>query len=635
MANEALGPAERIIQTLLAGTDHAVHNRPGVVKPAPHLAVGVAWQPVTHKVEGDKKVVYAITKVGTKTTRVRLGEMNGDQTVREAGREVGKYRAPGIFPEVAAWMYNQISEVWKLDNEFAARWASYAFTQEHRDLKVALCAFMLVQSRKGAPEMDKGVIQFYDADFRDVGEAMMLIHDKKTEGLNPKLLLRIADLLMLPQVAETNRKLGFGVSPRHPFMGRWPKVVTKWLEHREENPRLLDGLVKAGFRTTVMELARRVGYKPTTPRFFEALRWKQKQATDGRRDLAIGKAIAAADSWAGLTEQEVCEKVVKEKPGYKRLVGLLSAGQTTRAVLAAAIEAGCLSDKDLIIASPTLEELGLLDVQSIKDRWVRATKGVEDMRAANIAKNVRTTAVKEQLEAAADTALQKAAAEVTKGLRVYVIVDVSGSMEGAIEAAKGHLARFVQGFPMDRLHVAVFNTAGREVKIPHPSAAGVENAFRGVNAGGGTDYGSGIRALAQYKPKEDEDALFIFVGDEGNSGPFHLAVEASGLKPVAFGLVPCVSPRYGRADKVRETAARLNIPCFEIEAATFADPYAIPRTLRALVAATPVGIRAADRVQVKRETLVDVIVKTPLLQVPAWALPEPTTKPQQTAASLL
>ena len=77
-----------------------------------------------------------------------------------------------------------------------------------------------------------------------------------------------------------------------------------------------------------------------------------------------------------------------------------------------------------------------------------------------------------------------------------------------------HIAKFVQGFPTEQLHVAVFNTQGRVVQIKHASAAGVENAFKGINADGGTDYGSGVRALQGFKPKADEDVLFIFVGDE-------------------------------------------------------------------------------------------------------------------------
>lgn len=622
---ETLGPAERIIQALLAYTDHAVHNRPGMIVPDGRFNVGVRWEPVTHKEEGEpkQKVVYKLSKVGKKTVRTRVGVLQDNGKIVEAGREVGEYRAAGLFPEVAVWMYKEVAEVWKLDNEFAARWASYAFGQEHRDLKVILAAFMLCQSRKGDPIVDGGKVAFYDEDFRDVGEAMMLLSRKDGKDFNPKLLLRIHDVLSLPGIAAINRELGFGRSARRPFYGRWDKAVEKWLRHREQNPKMLEGLMKAGFRSTVMELARRIGFKPETTKFFEILRWKQAQAKDGRRQLAIGQVMAAAETWVGMTEEQICEKIVKEKPNFKRVVGLLPKEVgVTRAIMSAAIEAGALSDKDLIIYTPTLEELGLLEVQDVKDRWNRAIKAADDMRAANIATRVKSKETKEQLQEAADGALQKAVEETMKGMRVYFMVDVSGSMSTAIEAAKSHVARFLQGFPQDRVHVSVFNTQGREIQIRVASAAGVENAFKGLKASGGTDYGAGIRVLQAHKPKDDEDVLMIWVGDE-EAQPFADAVQRSGLRPMAFGFVKvggqtAIGGFYG-GSAVRDTAAQLGIPCFMISEQTFADPYAIPRTIRALVAATPIGKTVTQAVVVPRVTLVETILKQELLKLPAWA----------------
>jgi hypothetical protein len=621
--NENLGPAERIIQAVLSYHDHLYHNRPGAVAPDQRFSTGARWEPVTHKVEGDppQKVVYKLEKVGKRSTRTRLGVLREDGKIMNGGRApIAEYRGAGIFPEVAAWMYRQAAEVWKLDNEFAAKWASFAFGEEHRDLKVVLAAFMLVQTRKGDPVVEAGKIAFHDEDYRDVGEAMMLLSRKDGRDMNPKLLLRIHDLLCLPQIAAINRELGFGQSARKPFRGRWTKVVEKWLQHREQNPKMLEGLVKAGFRTTVMDLARRAGYKPESPKFFEILRWKQAQADDGRRTLAIGQEVKAAETWDGLTEEQVCRKIVKDKPDWKRIVGLLprSIG-VTRAVMAAAIGAGCNSDKDLIILTPTLEELGLLDpncndVKDVRERWEKATKAADDMRAANIARNVQSKVVKEKLQDAADTAIKKAVEEVTRNLRVYFIVDISGSMHNSIEQAKKYIAKFLQAFPPERLHVATFNTVGRIVTIRHASAAGVEAAFRGIAAGGGTSHAAALRELMRFKPKDDEDSLFIFVGDGGENTSFEQAVEASGLRPTAFGFVELPGDNLGA---IRNTATRLRIPCFNISEDTFEDPYAIPRTIRNLAHATPVGV--AGRAAAPRVGLVDVILRTPLLAKPQWA----------------
>ena len=613
---EALGPAERVIQTLLAYSDHLVHNRPGLIVTDATAPIGVKWSPVTHKVEGADKVVYQLVKQGKKSVRTRAGVLGGGNAVREGDRIVGYYRPAGLFPEAVAWVWRQIADVWKLDNEFAARWASWSFGQEHRDLKVALAAFMLVQTRMGEPVRDNdGTVVFHDEDFRDVGEAMLLIRRKDGRDLNPKLLLRVGDLLELPAVAAINRELGFGKSARTPPLGRWPKAVEKWLRHREQNPAMLEGLVKAGFRTTVMELARRVGYKPETDAFFRLLRWKQKQAADGRRGMAVGVELAPAESWAGLGEAEICARIVADRPSYKRIVGLVPREVgLTRAIVAASVEAGSLSHQDLIILTPTLEELGLLEVPEVKGRWEAAIRAAENQRAANVATRVQRQETRDRLAVAAETAVRKVAEEVAKGLRLYFVVDISGSMANAIQTAKGHITKLLGGFPLDKIHVSVFNTAGREVTVRHASAAGVEAAFRGISAGGGTDYGAGVKALQTKPPKPDEDALIVFVGDE-QAPEFSAAVRASGLNPIGFGFVRVNWD--GRSSAVRDTAARLGVPCFLVDEAVFADPYAVVRTLRNLIAATPV--RAEGAAATVRTALVETILKTELLAKPVWA----------------
>jgi hypothetical protein len=625
---EGLGPAERIINTLLVHKDHMVHNRPGFIVTDARSVTGVRWFFATHKEEDGQKVVYRNDEVRQgrkkKTTRVRVGVMNGSTEIRENGRVIGHYQPAGIFGAVATWMYKQVAEVWQLDNEFAARWASYAFKQEHKDLKVVLAAFMLVQSRKGDPVVDEGKVAFYDQDFRDVGEAMMLLYGKDWKGLDAKQLLRIKAVLEVPEIAKLNYEMGFAKSDRKPFMGRYYGVVRKWLKFREENVPLLKGLIKSGQRGMVRELAIISGYKPQSPRFFELLRWHQRQSKHhAARSIEIGKVQAAGESWDGLVEGEICERIEKEKPGWKLIDGrLVAAGkEATRAIFAAAIEAGSMSDKDLIIMAPTLEDLGLFRVQEIKARVQDAISKAEDMRAANIAKRVQTKEVEEMLEAGADAALQKQVEAVVEDFRIYILVDVSSSMQGAIETAKGYLAQFVQGIPLDRLHVAVFNSAGREIKIPHASAAGVRNAFMGVSAGGCTDYGAGVRAIQHHRPKDGETVVMLYVGDEG-ANDFAAAVRRTGFEPAAFGLLRVVSPTWpSQRTCVQNTAGQLGIPCFMLDENTFKDPYEIPRALRHLIEATPVQANLVGGVRPvrQRENLVDKILKTELLTKPAWA----------------
>ncbi|NIT77351.1 MAG: hypothetical protein GWN58_23235 [Anaerolineae bacterium] len=628
---EALGPAERIINSLTQHVDHMVHNRPGLVTNGRGGPIGVQWQQATWVKEGDQKIVYTVRKVGKKQHKTRVGVgVAGTDEVREGGRLVGHFRNPGLFPEVVTYLYGQIAEVWKMDNEFAAKWASWAFKNEdNRDLKVLLAAFMLVQSRFGEMVED-GDDRFFDEDYRAVGEAMCLLR-AGDKTFNPKLLRRIGEVLDLPGVAEINRKMGFGTS-RRSLTGRYYKVIEKWLKQCELNPRMLDGLLKAGHRPHIMKLVTKVRYKPETDAFFAKLRWKQAQSRDGHRTVAIGKAVSKADSWEDLTEKQICQKIIKDRPSFKIVVGKLPSGLgITPAIMAAAVEAGSLSNNDLIIYTPTLEELGLLDKGDIYERWKAATEKAENQRAANIARNVRSEKAKEGLEKATDAAAAKAVEKVAKDLRIYVVVDKSGSMGPALVKAKEYLSKFVGAFPLDRLHVSVFNSGGREVEIKAPTSAAVAQAFRGHTAGGGTSYAAGVICLlAKYLPTPDEDAVFIFVGDEEDQHLDYLVevFRQYAVKPAAFGLLHVgnanwmyrqYTQQWGGLSLINAAAAQLRIPCFKIDEGIFDDPYAVPRTMRNLIASTPVSKPVMPGQPVRRVSLVDQILKTDLLQKPAWA----------------
>lgn len=627
---ESLGPAERIIGSITNHVDHLVHNRPGLVVADGRCTGGAKWQQATWVQEGDDKVVYTVQKIGKRQHKTRVGVGRpGTNEVVENGRVVGRFQPSGVFPEIAGYLYEQVAEVWAMDNEFAARWASWAYKNEkNRDLKAVLAAFMLVQCRFGEPIKD-GDETFQDDDYRAVGEAMCLLR-AKTAGdvFNPKILLRIGQILEVPQVAEINRKLGFGQSQRRSPMGRYLKVLEKWLQNIETNQKVLEVLVSKGFRTSIMQICRKVGYKPQSDRFFYTLRWKQKQAADGRRELAVGKDVAPVDSWAVLTEKQVCEKLIEDKPSWKVAASKIPPGiGVTPAIMSAAIEAGCLSNQDLIIMTPTIEELGLLEDKDVHARWKQAVDEAENQRALNIARNVRTEKAKEGLEEAADKAAAKAVEEVTRDLRIYVIVDRSGSMQGAIEKAVEYISKFVGAIPLDKLHVTAFNTVGKEINISRPTAAAVRQAFRGVNAGGGTNYANGVGSLiGKYRPGPNEDSLFIFIGDEQDwSGADALTrcFHHYGVQPAAFGrLYVSSTGGYGWAARhdspvlIKNTAAALGIPCFDIDEAIFEDAYAVPRTIRNLIASTPVT-RAPS--VARRVSLVDEILKTELLVKPAWA----------------
>jgi hypothetical protein len=575
-----LGPAEKLLDLVLSSSAHLWHNRPGI-----ELA-------------------------GTWHMRPKKGA-----ALPRGAVEV----KPGLHVTAAERLYTRLLEIYALNQDLFAHFASYALKEtDWRDLKVAAAALMLVQGHSGQPvKEDDGSVAFYDDDFRRIGEAMLLFYEKKSQRMmTPKAVLRVAELLETESIAKLNRKAGFGdpASKKAP-LGRWKGAAQKWLEYREANPQLLEGLVKAGFKETIKAIARKAGYKPKSQRFFEVLGWKQKQAAGGHRTVGLGELkLEKKERFDGLSEVEICEAIETQRLAYKDVVGRLPKDVgLTPAIMAALVPS--LSDRDLRILTPTLESLGLMADAEIRARWEKAIAESTDQRALNVAKNVRSAELKEKLAEAADVAAKKAVTEATKDVdvRVMFLIDKSGSMEGAIEQSKEALSKILAVFPLEKVHIATFDTVGTVLVPKAASGAAVKHMLQGIKAGGGTTHASALRALQASGVKLPEAArlVVIVVGDEaGEAGDqFARAFRDLGYSPAALAMLVSVAGHGARGNTVRSAAAQLKVPFSEVNAASFVDPYQVPRVLKALLDA-PVAVGAAPQ-----QGWVERVMRTPLLEV--------------------
>lgn len=570
---EERGAADRLLHLVLNSGAHLWHNRPGVNHNG-------QWLPAT-------------------PGRIPRG-----------ARRV----APGLFVPAAVHLYGTLLDIYRLDPELAARFASYAATEaDWRDLQVCLAALMLVQHRTGAPvHDDDGSVAFYDDDYRAVGVAMLLrLGDR---SMTPKQVLRVAQLLETPEIAALNRAAGFAdPAGRKPPLGRWPAAARRWLAHRERNAPLLDGLVTAGYKETIKALARKCGYKPATDRFFGVLGWAQKQAAGGHRTVGVGGdlVLQRRERFDGLSEAEICERIVTGRLSFKDAVGRLPAGLgLTPAIMVTLLPS--LSDRDLRILTPTLESLGLLADAEIRARWEKALLTATDQRSLNVARNVRGAAVREALEVAAEAAVANAVSD--EDVHVFFLIDKSGSMEGAIEKSKETLVRLLAGFPPERLHIATFDTMGRVLRPKATTRAGVTHLLSVVNAGGGTVHGAALRALrvADVSVPEGAALIVIVVGDEaGESGSgFAGAFREYGYEPSAMALIVNVDNGWQRGSTVRDASADLGVPFSEVEVRQFDDPYQVTRVLKTLLDA-PVAARSGPA---GSHPWLDRVLATPLLQ---------------------
>jgi hypothetical protein len=374
---------------------------------------------------------------------------------------------------------------------------------------------------------------------------------------------------------------------------------------------MLAGLVKAGYKQTIKNLARKIGYKPMSPAFFSLIGWKQSQSDDGRREVGLDNLeLVKSERFDGLSEAEICETIVAQRLRYKDAVGRLPADiGLTPAIMVALLPS--LSDRDLRQLTPTLEELGLLSVPDIRARWEKAITTATDQRALNIAKNVRDSGVKAKLEEAADHAVKKAVEAATSevDVRVMFLVDKSGSMQGAIESSKEALGKILAGFPLDRLHVAAFDTMGQVLKPKAASRLAVQHMLAPLKADGGTIHGAAVQALHRdgVRVPATSKLIVIVVGDEAGEAGANLAQTFKALDYRVDAMALLLSGTRGST--VRDCAKALGVPYSEITTTQFDDPYHVPRVLRALLEA-PVAVGAVPTVG-----LVEKVMKTKLLEM--------------------
>ena len=575
--DEQLGPAEQLLDLVLNSSEHLWHNRPGV-------EIGGVW-------------------------------------IARKQRQDGIPVRPGLHVTAATRLYSRLLEIYGLNADLMAHFASYALLEtEWRDLKIATAALMLVQPLAGQPVMDEaGELAFHEDDFRAIGEAMLLYYERGSKKmLNPKGLVRVAELLETDAIADLNRQAGFAsaTSSKAP-LGRWKSAAKKWLRIREANAPMLEGLVKAGFKETIKKMARKAGYKPKSKAFFEVLGWKQKQAEGGHRDVGMDDLnLQKRGRFDDLSEAEICERIVAEGLGFKETMGRLpKAVGLTPAIMVTLLPS--LGDRDLRILTPTLEELGLLEIPQVRARWDEAVQSATDQRALNIAKNVKNKELKAALEDASDAAARKAVSEAVADadVRVMFLIDKSGSMQNAIEQSKEALSRILAGFPLDKVHVATFDSVGTVLKPKAANRTAVQHMLARINAGGGTQHAAAVDALGRRGLSIPETAslLVIVVGDEaGERGEvFARAFERNNLRVNGMALI--VNIAWSRGQTVRDAARFMGVPFSEITVEQFEDPYQVPRILSALMEA-PVLAGA------RRTEWVEKIMAMELLDRDAWAL---------------
>lgn len=265
------------------------------------------------------------------------------------------------------------------------------------------------------------------------------------------------------------------------------------------------------------------------------------------------KAYALKELANAKTAAEQARIIIENKVPY-RLASTVVSSMTPTVVLAL-IEV--MTDQELINNMSSLNKRGAMDNADIKqvisDRLekakttkgkrgggVQALKAVEAAKVAGVSDDLR-----KQLEDVADTQI-KAKGRINRP--TAMLVDKSGSMSQGIEIGK-QMAAMISAIMDADFYVYAFDTMPYPLRAKTTDLASWEQAFKGINANGGTSYGAGLQPLLTNKQRVEQ---LILVGDEGeyNSPTFMSVyrkyVETMGVSPSIFVLRCGDRSSYGR-----------------------------------------------------------------------------------------
>lgn len=464
------------------------------------------------------------------------------------------------------------------DPLFLAHMTSYTFKKlDSKDLKVVATFMNSLSDADGTPFSPGS--EFKKPNWRLISQAAFL-------DLDPKLALRVLKL--------ANKKMPIGTKQNGTHFSKHLKTAAKkYLRYRESNPKILEGIKKAGLGNTLKNMYRVARIAPS-PEACQILRWKQKPGFPGE-GVEIKKS---GFDFTGMTDLQIAEKIRAEKFKPQAVLGALP--DKLSPVIAAAILEQCSGDQAVVLTT-MFEEQGLLkhkEVRELYESKIKTAKQALD----------RVERIKQELDEGTKEMLKASKSEVRKQQvgnigKVYLHIDISGSMTQSLQIAKDKgaiIAECVQN-PEENFHWGLFNGNAYELKKPPKfTQDGFASILYGINPGGSTN------CLALWKRSRDLgcDTDFIITDGQhtdGNLESMFQQAKTLGLAtPRSVVIVKC-----GTYNLTLENGLRAaGIPVSVIDEKQLSESALVTQAIRTAV----VGAVA----------LVDEILNTPLLTLPKW-----------------
>lgn len=475
------------------------------------------------------------------------------------------------------------------DNDpiFLAHFTSYAIRKlDSADLKVLAVFANSLSSADGTPFSPGS--KYKKPNLRMVSQAAL-----QDSFFDAKRAMRLYQITALKRELGAHHKFGTHLT------NGLTTAFRKYLRYRENNPKALEGIRKVGLKDTYKHLYRLLRMGPTDEAA-AILNWNQK-----------GKKIQRIDMFGfkDLSDIEVAEKIRKDKlPVLGVLGALMQRGPKAKIspVIAVAIMEQVTGNQAVILRE-LFDEQGLLknpEVMALYESKVKTAKTALD-RVERINTEIGEEVTK-VLKAAKSAKRKETVGVVPK---LFLHIDISPSMQQAIELAKDYGATFAEAIPNpeENFFWGAFNHTG--MSLPRPESF-EKDAFHsvlfGLRCSGSTN------VMACYGMAREVGAVVdVLITDEGHMAPGqHIMDEIDRYEKAGKGKPKSVIVVH--VDTPGSPAAGTLRPFFESRGIEFVllKPEALKES--ALVAQT---IRASIQGQ---QAILDEILATPLLTLPKW-----------------
>ncbi|GJQ44100.1 MAG: hypothetical protein JETCAE03_35980 [Ignavibacteriaceae bacterium] len=374
----------------------------------------------------------------------------------------------------------------KEDPMFMVHFTAWASKRDSKDLQILSIFFNALNDADGGPFF-KGSNK-NKPNFRSTSAALL-------QNLSPHLALRLLELT----------RFKFGVKGYLSDGAHYPSFLKnafrKYILYRENNPDMVRGAKRAGLGPKLIKMYKMLHMAPT-PETAGILGWKQKD-----KDIIVEKI-----DFDKMKPAEIAKYIEDNKLSPLVALSALPEG-AMNAKIAKALLKNCTGNQAIILQN-MFRRKGFLEIAEIKelfDAKVTTAKTAVD-RIDTLSKDLTDTEKKE---------MTKVRSKVRKEIvgkigKVFMHIDKSGSMSGAIEFAKDKGAIFAECVSEPEVNFAwgVFGTKGKTLNNPQGfTKEDFHAALYGITANdGSTD------CLGCYKAARNFGAdIDVYVTDQGHN----------------------------------------------------------------------------------------------------------------------